>query len=112
MKIEHPEQFVQSGPIFQSELHLSTSGPLGIIGLSEIAVALYLSKNILDPNGHPAQLSRISCVLEHAFNVNFGDIYDKQRSLFRRKRYNITKGLDYLRNCIIKKDASSLNDIK
>ena len=109
MRIKYPEQFVQSEPTFQSELHLSSSGNIGIIGLAEIAVALHLSKCISNANGHPAPLSEISRVFECAFNVNFGDIYGKQNKIFDRKRYNLTKALDFLKECIIKKDTSLLN---
>ena len=104
LKIRHPEQFIQSEPAFKSDLHIVPgSHDLGIIGLLEIAVALYLSGHILGPDGKPAPLVKIGRVFEQAFNVDFGKIHDRQMALFNRKRYNLTKALDMLRTCLNKK---------
>ena len=102
MKIKHPEQFTQSTePTFKSDLHIvPKSHDLGIIGLLEITVALHLSGHILGSDGKPAPLTQISRVFEHAFNVSFGNIYDRRIALFNRKRSSLTKALDRLQECL------------
>ena len=106
MRLKYPEQFVQPEPTFQSELRLSSSKNFCLAGLAELVVAMHLSDHIINASGKPASLSELGCVFEKAFNVNFGDIHDKQSKVFIRKRYNLTKALDYLREKIIKRNAS------
>lgn len=77
---------------------------MGIIGIAELVVCLFLSGEVKNKDGKPAPLIRIAKAFEQVFNLNFGDIYDKQDALFRRKPYNLTKALDYLKSVIIRKE--------
>lgn len=99
-----PERFIRK-QIYKSDLYIiPKSKGLGIIGIAEIVVCLFLSKEIKARDGKPVPLIRIAKVFELAFNLNFGDIYDKQDALFRRKPYNLTKALDYLKSVIQRED--------
>ncbi len=111
LKIRYPEQFLQAEqPAFESELYIiPKSKGLGIVGLAEIVVALFFSKKVFQRNGKPAHLNQIAQVFEKMFNCNFGSIYDQQELVFRRKPFNRTKALDFLRNLIIRKDRESRN---
>lgn len=75
---------------------------LGIIGIGEIATSLQLTDEFFDEYGNPSALSHIAEALGQAFNYNHGDVYKSKSTIFRRKPYNRTKGLDYLKNLIIK----------
>jgi hypothetical protein len=78
------------------------SDGLGIIGLGEIATSLQLTHEFFDENGNPSALDHIFKALEEAFNYNHGDVYKSKSTIFRRKAYNRTKALDYLRNLLIR----------
>ncbi|KAA6330603.1 hypothetical protein EZS27_020702 [termite gut metagenome] len=78
------------------------SDGLGIIGMGEFAVSFDLSGEFFDEKGRSAPLVQIAEALERAFNFSFGGIYKNKTALFRRKPFNRTKGLDYLRNLIIR----------
>jgi predicted HD phosphohydrolase len=82
---------------------------LGIVGLAEIVVALFLSKKVFQRNGKPAHLNQIAHAFERIFNCSFGSIYDQQEKVFDRKPFNRTKTLDFLRNLIIRKEKEGLN---
>lgn len=82
---------------------------MGIVGLAEIVVALFLSKKVFQRNGKPAHLNQIAIAFEKIFNCNFGSIYDQQEQVFIRKPFNRTKALDFLRNLIIRKDKEGKN---
>ncbi|WP_296937986.1 RteC domain-containing protein [uncultured Dysgonomonas sp.] len=80
---------------------------MGIVALAEIAIALFFSKKVFQRNGKPAHLNQIAQVFEKMFNCSFGSIYDQEVMVFRRKPFNRTKALDFLRNLIIRKDKES-----
>ncbi|WP_242034352.1 RteC domain-containing protein [Dysgonomonas sp. BGC7] len=106
-KLAHPEQFVKD-QIFKSDLHIiPKSKDLGIVALAEIVESLYLSKEVLNNNGKPASKSQIGNKFELIFNVSFGDISDKTSEIYKRKPFNRTKALDFLRNMIIRKDKET-----
>jgi hypothetical protein len=75
---------------------------LGIIGLAEIVVGLYLSGEVKGTNGKPATLISLARAFGTVFNVDPDSIYDKQDAVFRRKPYNLTKCLDTLKNFIVR----------
>lgn len=75
---------------------------LGIIGVGEIATALQLTGEFIDENGDISALIHISEALEQAFNYTHNGIYKSKSTVFRRKTYNRTKALDYLKNLIIR----------
>ena len=104
LRIRHPEQFQQSDfQIFQSNLHIvPKSNGLGIIGLAENAIGLYLSGEVKGSDNKPVPLISIARTFEMMFNVDFGNIYDLKDALFRRKPYNLTKALDMLKNAILR----------
>jgi predicted HD phosphohydrolase len=77
---------------------------LGVVGLAEIVVALFLTKRVFQKDGKPAYLNQIAYAFEKMFNCSFGSIYDQQEKVFDRKPFNRTKTLDFLRNLIIRKD--------
>ena len=110
--IEYPQLFPTStsSQTFQSDLYiLPKSKGLGIVGLAEIVVALFLSKKIFQQNGKPAHLNQIAVAFERVFNCSFGSIYDLQEKIFDRKPFNRTKALDFLRSLIIRKDKEGRN---
>ena len=105
LKINHPEQFKLSIPTaFKSDLY-----DLGIIGIAEIVLALFLQGQIVGEDGKPVPEVRLARGFEQLFNLKFGSIYDKVGEVFTRKPYNLTKTLDALRNAIIKEDRKRKN---
>ncbi len=112
LKITHPEQF--SSPVsteFKSDLYvLPKSKELGIIGIAEIVLALFLlGKNRWGKwKASPKKFSWL-VAFEQLFNLKFGSIYDKIGEVFTRKPYNLTKTLDALRNAIAREDRKRRN---
>ena len=103
-RLYHPKQFSNCNPqTFKSNLHLTING-LGVIGMAEIVIALYLSGEIIGTDGKPIPLIQLANTFESMFNFNFGSIYDKQDAIFNRKSYNVTKALDFLRTIILRED--------
>ena len=70
--------------------------------MGEFAVSFQSSGQFFDEEGKPAPLNLISDTLEQAFNFHFGDIYKSKGRIFRRKPFNLTKSLDYLKNLIVR----------
>lgn len=106
-RFTHPERFVNE-QTFKSDLHIiPKSKDLGIIALAEIVESLYLSKEILNKEGKPASRSQIGNKFELIFNISFGDISDKTSEIYKRKPFNRTKALDFLRNMIMRKDKET-----
>lgn len=106
LKINHPEQFTSlASTAFKSHLHvIPKSKDLGIIGIAEIVIALFLQGQIVGEDGKPVPQVCLARGFEQLFNLKFGSIYDKVSEIFTRKQYNLTKTLDALRNIIIKED--------
>jgi hypothetical protein len=75
---------------------------LGIDSMGEFAATFELSDQFLDRNGNPASFIDIAEALEYAFNFTFGNAYKSKSRIFKRKTYNITKALDYLKNLIVR----------
>ena len=111
LKITHPEQF--NSPVsteFKSDLYvLPKSKELGIIGIAEIILALFLLGKIVEENGTPVPKIQLARGFEQLFNLKFGSIYDKIGKVFTRKPYNLTKTLDALRNAIAREDRKRRN---
>ena len=111
LKITHPEQF--NSPVsteFKSDLYvLPKSKELGIIGIAEIVLALFLLGKIVGENGKPVPKIQLARGFEQLFNLKFGSIYDKIGEVFTRKPYNLTKTLDALRNAIAREDRKRRN---
>ena len=111
LKITHPEQF--NSPVsteFKSDLYvLPKSKELGIIGIAEIVLALFLLGKIVGENGKPVPKIQLARGFEQLFNLKFGSIYDKIGEVFTRKPYNLTKTLDALRNAIAREDRKRKN---
>lgn len=63
---------------------------------------MQLTDEFFDENGNPSTLNHISEALEQAFNYSHNGIYKSKSTVFRRKDYNRTKALDYLKNLIIR----------
>ena len=111
LKIKHPESFDSpTSPTFDSDLYvIPKSKDLGIIGIAEIVLALFLQGQIVGEDGKPVPEVRLARGFEQLFNLKFGSIYDKVGEVFTRKPYNLTKTLDALRNAIIKEDRKRKN---
>lgn len=111
LKITHPEQF--SLPVsteFKSDLYvILKSKDLGIIGIAEIVLGLFLQGEITGKNGKPVSEACLARNFEQLFNLKFGSIYDKIGEVFTRKPYNLTKTLDALRNAIAREDRKRKN---
>ena len=80
---------------------------LGIDSMGEVAVSFELSDQFIDEEGKPVPFIHIAHVLETAFNFSFGDAYRSKGRVFKRKPYNLTKALDYLKNLIIRADRKN-----
>ncbi len=106
LKIRYPEQFREpAGQTSVSDLYIiPKSKGLGIVALAEIVIALFLTRQVLCPDGKPARLIQIAHAFEKVFNCSFGSIYEQQEQVFNRKPFNRTKALDYLRSLLIRKD--------
>lgn len=103
-RFTHPERFAKE-QTFKSDLYIiPKSKDLGIVALAEIVESLYLSQEVLNNEGKPASKTQIGYLFELAFNISFGDISDKTSEIYKRKPFNRTKALDFLRNMIIRKD--------
>ena len=72
--------------------------------MGELAVSLELSGQFLNDEGNPAPYIHIVHALEQAFNFTFGSAYKSKERVFKRKPFNRTRALDFLRNLIIRKD--------
>lgn len=108
-RFTHPERFTKE-QIFKSDLYIiPKSKGLGIVGLSEIVESLHLSQKILNNEGKPASKSQIADKFELMFNISFGDISDKTSEIYKRKPFNRTKTLDFLRNMILLKEKRTQN---
>ncbi|WP_108822158.1 RteC domain-containing protein [Dysgonomonas sp. Marseille-P4361] len=112
LKIQFPNSFSVTDNIpFKPELYITPkSKGLGVIGIAEIIISIFLSKEIKDRNGKPASLIQLAKAFEYVFNFNFGSIYDKQAEIYNRKACNLTKALDFLRNTLEQIRKSALQD--
>lgn len=72
--------------------------------MGEFAVSFEFSKQFLNDEGNPASLILISQALEEAFNFSFGNIYKSNERIFRRKPFNLTNALDFLKNLIVREN--------
>ena len=111
LRIQNPKPFSSYiSSTFESDLYVTPkSKDLGIIGIAEIVIALFLFEGIIGKDGKPVPLIRLAHGFEQLFNINFGSIYDKVSEIFTRKPYKLTKTLDTLRNTIIKEDRKRRN---
>ena len=111
LKIRYPETFRSStASPTKSELYvIPKSKGLGIIGIAEIVIALFLSGEIIGKDGKPVPLIHLARGFEQLFNICFRSIYDKVDEMFARKPYNLTKALDILRNAITKENNKRKN---
>lgn len=102
LKIQYPERFSQTEELsFKSEIYVIPKAKgLGIIGLAELVISIFLSKEIKNRNGKPASLVQLARAFEYVFNCNFGSIYDKQAEVYNRKFCNLTKSLDFLKGSL------------
>lgn len=81
---------------------------LGIDSMGELAVSFELSGQFLNDEGNLAPYTHIAHALEQAFNFTFGNAYKSKERVFKRKSFNITKALDYLRNLIIREGRKKM----
>lgn len=70
--------------------------------MGELAVSFEFSGQFLNKEGKPAPYIHIAHALEQSFNFTFGSAYKSKERVFKRKPFNLTKALDYLKNLIIK----------
>ena len=75
---------------------------LGIDSVGEFAVSFELSGQFFNEEGNPAPYIHIAHALEQAFNFTFWDAHKSKERVFKRKPYNLTKALDYLKNLIVR----------
>lgn len=111
LRINYPEQFNLSAPAeLNSDMHvIPKSKDLGIVGIAEIVLGLFLQGQIVSKNGKPVSEACLARGFEQLFNLKFGSIYDKIGEVFTRKPYNLTKTLDALRNAIVREDRKRKN---
>ncbi|NDV83139.1 hypothetical protein [Bacteroides sp. 51] len=77
---------------------------LGIDSMSEFAVSFEFSGQFLNEEGNSAPYIHIAHALEQAFNFTFGNAHKSKERVFKRKPYNLTKALDYLKNLIVREN--------
>lgn len=103
--VQHSLKNVKS---YKSKVYfIPKSKGLGIDSMGEFAVSFELSDQFIDEEGKPVPFIHIAQVLETAFNFSFGDAYRSKGRVFKRKPYNLTKALDYLKNLIIRADRKN-----
>lgn len=73
---------------------------LGIDSMGEFAISFESSGQFVNEKGQPVPFIHIAQTLEIAFNFSFGNAYKSKARVFKRKPYNLTKALDYLKNII------------
>ena len=97
-------QFVNNNvtPYNSKVYFIPKSQGLGIDSVGEFAVSFELSGQFLNEEGNPAPYIQIAHALEQAFNFTFGDAHKSKERVFKRKPYNLTKALDYLKNLIVR----------
>lgn len=83
---------------------------LGIDSIGELAVSFELSGQFLNDEGNPAPFIHIAHALEQAFNFTFGNAHKSKERVFKRKPFNLTKALDFLRNLIIRKSRNKQDE--
>lgn len=74
--------------------------------MAEIALYLKLSGEFIDDQGKIVSLKLMRETLEYVFNFDFKDFDRKIYEIFRRKPFNLTKALDYLKNLLISESRS------
>lgn len=79
---------------------------MGIIGLAEIILYLKLSGEFIDDQGRAVSLKLMKEILEQSFNFKFKNFDRKIHEIFRRKPFNLTKALDYLRSLLIRENRN------
>lgn len=79
------------------------------MGIAEITCGLHYLEAVTGKDGNPAHLNHLASHFEQGLNFSFGDIYDRQDAIFRRKACNLTKGLDALRAAIIRESRRRNN---
>lgn len=75
---------------------------LGIDSMRELAMSFEFSHQFVNEKGQPVPFIHIAQTLETAFNFSFGDAYKSKERVFKRKPYNLTRALYYLKNLIIR----------
>ncbi len=78
--------------------------------MGELTISFILSDHFVDEKGQPASFIHIANALEHAFNFSFGDAYKSKARVFKRKPYNLTKALDYLKNLIVRESRNKKDE--
>lgn len=76
--------------------------------MAEFALSLELSSQLVDEEGKPAHFISIAEALQIAFNFSFGDAYKSKFRVLKRKPYNRTKALDYLKNLITRANKNKM----
>ncbi len=99
--ISNKSKFVKSKIYF-----IPKSKGLGVIGLAEIALYLKLSGEFINEQGKIVSLKSMKETLETVFNFEFKDFDRKIHEVFKRKPFNLTKALDYLRTLLIREKRS------
>lgn len=78
--------------------------------MGEFAVSFELSGQFLNEEGNPAPYIHIAHALKQAFNFTFGDAYKSKERVFKRKPFNLTKALDFLRNLITRESCNKQDE--
>jgi hypothetical protein len=78
--------------------------------MSELAISFEFSGQFLNDEGKPAPYLHIAHALEQAFNFTFGNAYKSKERVFKRKPFNLTKALDFLRNLIIRESCNKQDE--
>ena len=74
--------------------------------LGELAVSFELSGQFVNEAGISGPYIHIAHALEQAFNFTFGNVHKSKGRVFKRKPFNLTKALDYLKNLVIRENRN------
>jgi hypothetical protein len=67
---------------------------------------LLVSGQFVNEAGISVPYIHIAHALEQAFNFTFGNVHKSKGRVFKRKPFNLTKALDYLKNLVIRENRN------
>ena len=84
LKIQYPESFPKTAEsAFKFNIYITPKAKgLGIIGIAELVVSIFLSKEVKDRNGNPASLIQLAKAFEYVLTSVLGTyMINKQKSI-------------------------------
>lgn len=102
-QMEYPKYFINIESDWKSPFYLNLD-VIKLIDMMEVVCGIYHIKNgIYRMDRKEIFFSDFAHCFEKIFNIEFGDIYKKERSVIKRKSIKITEFLDRLKEVIIQR---------